>query len=59
MDIKLQTFSYRFAEQVLNSQLVIKQQIEAVLTHESLDLESLSRPNFNKQLDKLFVDQDG
>lgn len=53
--IKLQTFSYRFAEQVLNSRLAIKQEIEAVLKDESIDISKLSRPNFNKVLDGLFA----
>ena len=29
--LRLQTFSYRFAEQVLNSKLSLKQEIESVL----------------------------
>jgi len=31
MGIRLQTFSYRYAEQVLNSKLAIKQEIENTL----------------------------
>ena len=49
-------FSYRFAEQVLNSKLSLKQEIESVLTDPSIKPEELSRPNFNEVLRSLFVD---
>lgn len=55
MSIRLRTFSYRFAEQVLNSRLAIKQEIEETLLDPSLDLSTLSRPEFNAQLDRIFV----
>jgi hypothetical protein len=55
MKIRLQTFSFRFAEQVLNSKLAIKLEIESVLTDSRIDFISLSRPEFNKQLDELFT----
>ena len=48
MRIRLQAFSYRFAEQVLNSKLAIKQEIEGLLTHPSINLSELSRPRFNQ-----------
>lgn len=54
MKISLRTYSYRFAEQVLNSKLIIKQEIENILTSPSIDLSQLSRPNFNKILDEYF-----
>jgi hypothetical protein len=54
MKIGLHTFSYRFAEQVLNSNLVIKQEIETILTNPLIDLSQLSRPRFNKILDEYF-----
>ena len=57
MTIRLQSFSYRFAEQVLNSKLSLKQEIEAVLTNSGIDIPSLSRPQFNKVLDDLFVEK--
>src|SRR6516225_9649904 len=53
--IRLERFSYRFAEQVLNSKLVLKQEIEAILTNESIQIASLSRPVFNKVLRECFV----
>jgi len=53
--IRLERFSYRFAEQVLNSKLALKQEVEAILTSEAIELASLSRPNFNKVLKDSFV----
>jgi hypothetical protein len=53
--LHLQKFSYRFAEQVLNSKLAIKEEIEGILTEEIPDLGQLSRPGFNKLLDERFV----
>ena len=53
--LHLQNFSYRFAEQVLNSRLAIKVEIEGILTESVPDLTQLSRPGFNKLLDERFV----
>ena len=55
MSIRLQRFSYRFAEQVLNSRLSIKQEIEGILLDPNIDLSELSRPRFNEVLEELFV----
>ena len=55
MGIRLERFSYRFAEQVLNSRLALKQEIEQVLTDTSIDLSILSRPKFNDVLRELFT----
>ena len=52
--LRLQKFSYRFAEQVLNSKLALKQEIEDVLENIP-DVKSLSRPAFNTLLDEKFV----
>ena len=54
MRIRLQTFSFRFAEQVLNSKLAIKQEIESVLTDPRIDVAQLSRPKLNELLDEAF-----
>jgi hypothetical protein len=51
----LQKFSYRFAEQVLNSRLALKDEIEQVLTDSTIAVENLSRPMFNRVLDEKFV----
>lgn len=58
MRLRLERFSYRFAEQVLNSKLSIKQEIEEILTDPSIELSSLSRPKFNKHLRELFVEKE-
>lgn len=55
MQIVLNTFSYRFAEQVLNSNLAVRQEIEAIVTDKTLPIPELSRPNFNKELENRFV----
>lgn len=55
MAIGLRKFSYRFAEQVLNSKLAIKEEVEEVLTDNRIDISDLSRPEFNKVLNELFV----
>ena len=54
MRINLQKYSFRFAEQVLNSKLALKQEIEAILLDPSIELHSLNRPHFNKVLENLF-----
>ena len=48
--INLKWFSYRFAEQVLNSNLLIKNEIESVLLDQPIDMAALSRPRFNAVL---------
>jgi hypothetical protein len=57
MRLRFQTFSFRFAEQVLNSKLALKKEIESILQDPSIELSDLSRPNFNAILDKLFIAQ--
>jgi len=54
MKLGLQKFSYRFAEQVLNSRLAIKQEIEHILLDPTIDISKLSRPYFNKILKEAF-----
>ena len=55
MTIVLRSFSYRFAEQVLNSKLAIKQECEGVISDKTLPISDLSRPNFNSELEKRFT----
>ena len=57
MKIRLRTFSFRFVEQVLNSKLSIKQEVEAILTDDRIDLKQLSRPKFNQVLNDLFFEK--
>jgi hypothetical protein len=56
ISLRLQKYSYRFAEQVLNSKLALKDEIEKVLLDPVSEVGSLSRPGFNKLLDVRFVD---
>lgn len=57
MGLRLQEFSYRFAEQVLNSKLALKQEIIGILTDSSINIPTLSRPEFNDVLRKLFLNK--
>jgi Restriction endonuclease BglII len=52
--LRLQKFSYRFAEQVLNSKLALKEEIERVILEPISDTVSLSRPGFNQLLEARF-----
>jgi len=53
--LRLEIFSYRFAEQVLNSKLALKREIEETLQEEIQDSCALSRPGLNKLLDERLV----
>lgn len=55
--IRLRTFSFRFAEQVLNARLALKQEIEGILKAPSISVAGLSRPHFNEVLNQLFTDR--
>ena len=55
--IRLRTFSFRFAEQLLNSRLTLKQEIESILRDSSIVINELSRPRFNEVLNTLFTKQ--
>jgi len=53
--MRFRKFSFRFADQVLNSKLTLKQEIEDILTDPTIDLASLSRPHFNEILRDAFI----
>ena len=53
--LRLQRFSFRFAEQVLNSRLSLKEEIETILLETVPDITKLSRPVFNDLLKERFV----
>ncbi|HEV8143015.1 MAG TPA: BglII/BstYI family type II restriction endonuclease [Methylomirabilota bacterium] len=55
ISIRFERFLYRFAEQVLNSKLALKHEVEGILTSEAIEVASLSRSNFNKVLKESFV----
>ena len=55
MSIRLLKYSYRFAEQVLNSNLNLKNEIDEIIFEAARDLSVLSRPNFNSFLEEGFT----
>lgn len=57
MSVQLRNFSFRFAEQVFNSRLSLKQEINEILLAACNDLSVLGRPDFNKILKNLFVEK--
>ncbi len=57
MSLRIKSFSFRFAEQVLNSRLSIKQEIEQILTNPSINIPELSRPRFNEIIEEQFRDK--
>jgi len=57
MRLRLEKFSYRFAKQVFNSKLELKQEIENILTNPSIDINTLNRKNFNKVLKVKFIEK--
>ena len=54
MSLRLKNFSFRFAEQILNSRLAIKQEIEQIITDSTITVFELTRPYFNSVLNNLF-----
>jgi hypothetical protein len=55
--LRLQRFSFRFAEQVLNSKLSLKEEIDTILLDTIPDITKMSRPVFNRLLLDRFVAQ--
>jgi len=53
--MRYKKFSFRFAEQVLNSKLILKQEIEDIIVTLTPDLKTLSRPKFNQLLKDAFI----
>lgn len=51
------TYSHRFGEEVLNSKLALKNEILEIITDPSIDIATLSRPNFNATLRSSFVNR--
>ena len=54
MSIRLKKYSYRFAEQVFNGKVALKNELEDILYDATKSLDNLTRPNFNKILDDAF-----
>ena len=57
MRIRLNTFSYRFAEQVLSSKLSIKQEIENILLSPRINLSEFFRLKFNSVFEEIFAEK--
>ena len=58
MSIRLKKFSYRYAEEVFNSKLGLKNEIEDIIYDSSSNLSVLSRPEFNRILEQEFMKRD-
>lgn len=54
MSIRLKKYSYRFAEQVFNGKIQVKNELEDIIYSATKDLSILSRPEFNKILNLEF-----
>ena len=57
MRLRLEKYSYRFAEQVINSKLDLKQEVEDILQKEDIDFSTLSRPKLNQILELRFKEK--
>lgn len=57
MSIRLIKYSYRFAEQVFNGKVALKNELEDILYDSTKDLSVLSRPQFNAILEKNFKEK--
>lgn len=55
MSVRLKKYSYRFAEQVFNSNLALKEEVENILFHSTKDLSILDRRTFNRILREAFI----
>ena len=54
MSVRIKKYSYRFAEQVFNGKIQIKNELEDIIYSATKDLSVLSRPEFNKILNGEF-----
>lgn len=55
--IRLKKYSYRFAENILNSKLEIKNEIEQILLNSDMNFSKLSRPTYNGILKERFLEK--
>ena len=55
MGIRLKKYSYRFAEQVFNGKIELKNELEEIIFESTKDLSILSRPEFNRILKDEFL----
>ena len=56
--MRFRTYSYRFAEQVLNSKLVSKTQIEIIIGSVEVKPKAFSRPELNEIFEAKFTDHE-
>jgi hypothetical protein len=56
--VRFRAFSYRFAEQILNSRLPIRKEIEEILSSVKPSLKGYSRPELNEVLKNAFLDKE-
>ena len=54
MAVRLEKYSFRFSEEIFNSRLSLKSEIESMLYSASEDLSKLNRKTFNYELNTLF-----
>lgn len=54
MSVRLKRYSYRFAEEVFNGKIQIKNELEDIIYYATKDLSVLSRPEFNRILNDEF-----
>jgi len=55
--MQFETWSYRFADQVLNSKLALKNELESVIHGVQLPTRTYLRPELNRRFEKLFLDR--
>lgn len=55
--MRIITYSYRFADEILNAKLSTKREIEGVLASQSNEIQTLSRPHFNELLRASFIEK--
>lgn len=55
MAVRLKTYSFRFSEELFNSRLAQRSEIEQILYAACVDLSKLNRKEFNKILKDLFL----
>lgn len=55
--MRFQTYSYRFAEQVLNSKFELKKELEEMIGAVKVKPKGFSRPELNKILEVRFIDK--
>ncbi len=57
MDVRLKKYSFRFSEELFNSRLAQKSEIEQILYAACVDFSKLNRKEFNKILNDLFLER--